>query len=175
MASALTLEKIRRVAFLASISTIGVLTAGYLWVIFGGSIGSGQGSYTALDFTTLNHQPGHKAFLACDYDICPDAIAERGLYSVEMPISSVHAALADAIDNTPEIKRQRFDFMAGQYDLTYFLRDQNLYQVVVVKLIDAGPRTDIALYSYQPIGESKLGDHQARAAKFMDLIYRRLR
>lgn len=150
------------------------LVALYLIVQIGGGediFGEADGSLPAIDFATLDYSTEDNGFLLCQPSLCANAVPDGPGPVFQMDAGRLRQQFADLADSNPTIKTFRFNLPANQFDFTERLPGQTFPAVITVKVIEMDAYTStVALYSRQPVGDSKKQDHADRVARWIKLL-----
>ncbi len=155
---------------------IGVIA--YIFAITGSGtsfFGDSNGTLEPTNFKALNFSLSENGYLLCSKDICPNAKANGQLANFPGDIRRLRLILADFADDNPTIRFRSFNPVTNQFEFSERSPGHPLPAVISIKLIEvANKKTEMAIYTYQPIGDSSLDDHKNRINRWLRLISNRL-
>lgn len=172
------IDRIRRYIFWICGGVILFGALGYIFVLTGSGssfFGDSEGTLKPTDFNSLSFTSSDNGYLLCDQSLCRSAEASAPMANLPANLRSVRLNLADFADDSPTIRFRSFDPVSNQFEFTERSPGRPLPAIISIKLIE-GPNqtTNLAIYSYQPIGRSNKDDHKRRIERWLKIIGNRL-
>ncbi|UTW54863.1 hypothetical protein [Kordiimonas sp. SCSIO 12610] len=172
------LERIRGYIFWVCGGVVLLGALGYIFALTGSGqslFGSNDGTLEPTNFAQLTFSTNENGYLLCNKSTCPNAnpnnIAARFLSNIR----SIRLNLADYADNNPLVRLRSFDPTNNQFEFLERSPGRPYPAIVSIKLTEApNQATDIAIYTYQPIGNSTPDDHKDRVEKWLRVLTNRL-
>ena len=171
------LERIRGYIFWICGGVVLLGAIGYIFALTGsgtGFFGDSEGTLAPTDFSTLSFQVGENGYLLCDTLICPNATANSSPANFPGDLRAIRLMIADFADDNPSIRLRSFNPASNQFEFIERSPGRPLPAVISVKLFEApNITTNLAIYSYQPVGNSSADDHKKRVERWLKLLSNR--
>ena len=172
------LEKFRSAVIGASMIVVLLGVAAYLFVSMGGGsklFGDGGGSLDPVDFAAMSYDTPDTGFLLCDLELCGNAIPDGSSAAFTATESALRLALIDFTEEMPTIRTLNLDIINNQFEFAERLPGTQYPAVISAKIYGAADGSSrLALYSYQPVGDSTEQDHEDRITRWLRMIEARL-
>jgi len=168
------LNKVRTVLVGLSLFVLVGLLGMYLYVQMGRGdelFGDGKGALQPTSFETLVYpadQPGH---LLCPATLCVKAEVDGIASDINMSTTQLRQKIADFADSMPTIRIHQFDIRKNQFEFLERMPGQHLPAVVSIRILPGTQYTSkVAIYSYQPLGDSTEEDHRERVERWLNHV-----
>lgn len=149
----------------------------YAYVSMGGNPFGGDdgGSLTPTNFSALRYEsPSKNAYALCAPSVCPMAIPDGDGVPAPVTMATLRARLASYIDSEPLTSLFNFDFTGNQFTLLERDAKGPTAAVVDIKLSEntTGLSDDVVIniYSYRPLDDSAIGEHEDRVLKLLRIL-----
>ncbi|MFC3052436.1 hypothetical protein [Kordiimonas pumila] len=158
------LNKFRNLTVGLSLIILVGLLGMYLYVQAGKGeaiFGSTSGSLEPTDFESLVYPSAVPAYLICPESLCRNAVTDTATPTFNMDTAALRQKVVDYADSMPTIKTHSFNIQSNQFDFLERLPGEHFPSVVSVRILEDTPYTSqIAIYSYKPVGDGSDNDHR---------------
>ncbi len=128
----------------------------------------GSGKLEAINFETLEFEPGENHFLACPADYCLAATPDEVTQVYPVTVTTLRNRLLEFVDKLLRVDIKTMDIPNLQFDFLVYQGTNPFPDVVTVKLYDlGGSRSSVAIYSRTLKGENDKGANKARVMRWL--------